>query len=161
RGPVLAASVIFLLLVGGIVGTTLGLLQARESEEHAQEEAVKAGRERDLADKASAKAIEHAEETRRQLANSHVMLADAAWREGAAALAQDRLDEVPVDLRCWEWHYLKRISAGSLFTLIGHTYWVNSVCFSPDGQRLATASGDQTVKVWDARTGQELLTIKG
>jgi serine/threonine protein kinase len=29
RGPVLAASIIFLLLIGGIVGTTIGLVQAR------------------------------------------------------------------------------------------------------------------------------------
>jgi WD40 repeat protein/tetratricopeptide (TPR) repeat protein len=35
------------------------------------------------------------------------------------------------------------------------------VCFSPDGTRLATASYDKTVKVWDAQTGQEALTLKG
>ena len=35
------------------------------------------------------------------------------------------------------------------------------MAFSPDGQRLATAGYDRTVKVWDAATGQETLTLKG
>src|SRR5262249_40460727 len=32
---------------------------------------------------------------------------------------------------------------------------------SPDGQRLASASSDQTVKLWETATGKELLTLKG
>jgi WD40 repeat protein len=35
------------------------------------------------------------------------------------------------------------------------------VSFSPDGKRLVSASDDKTVKVWDAQTGQEALTLKG
>jgi WD40 repeat protein len=35
-------------------------------------------------------------------------------------------------------------------TLRGHSNFVDGVVFSPDGERLATASGDQAAKVWDA-----------
>ncbi len=40
-------------------------------------------------------------------------------------------------------------AADELLTLEGHTNRVHSVVFSPDGKRLATASSDKSVKVWD------------
>lgn len=45
--------------------------------------------------------------------------------------------------------------------LRGHEGQVNSVVFSPDGSKLATASADKTVRVWDVRTGATLLTLRG
>ena len=48
-----------------------------------------------------------------------------------------------------------------ILTLKGHTGWVNSVAFSPDGQRIVSGSYDNTIKVWDATTGEETFTLKG
>jgi WD40 repeat protein len=48
-----------------------------------------------------------------------------------------------------------------LQTLEGHSGSVNSVAFSPDSTRLASASRDSTVKIWDAHSGACLQTLKG
>jgi WD40 repeat protein len=42
--------------------------------------------------------------------------------------------------------------------LVKHTGGVESVCFSPDGKRLASGSYDGTVIVWNADTGTILAT---
>ena len=36
---------------------------------------------------------------------------------------------------------------------------MNDAVFSPDGRRLATASVDQTIRIWDLATGQEILKL--
>jgi len=43
----------------------------------------------------------------------------------------------------------------------GHTQLVAKVAFSPDGKSVLTGSGDKTARLWDARTGQELLQFIG
>jgi eukaryotic-like serine/threonine-protein kinase len=42
-----------------------------------------------------------------------------------------------------------------------HSHGIASVAWEPDGQRLATGSVDETVKIWDATTGREELTLRG
>jgi WD40 repeat protein len=47
-----------------------------------------------------------------------------------------------------------------LQTLEGHSSQVTSVAFSHDSARLASASWDNTVKIWDARSGACLQTLQ-
>ena len=44
-------------------------------------------------------------------------------------------------------------------TLQGHTTAVMRVAWHPDGDRLASASGDRSVKVWDPITGKLMLSL--
>ncbi|KHG39122.1 WD-40 repeat-containing serine/threonine protein kinase, partial [Aphanizomenon flos-aquae 2012/KM1/D3] len=46
-------------------------------------------------------------------------------------------------------------------TLKGHSSSVNSVAYSPDGQTLASASVDKTIKLWNVKTGNLLQTLEG
>jgi WD40 repeat protein len=45
--------------------------------------------------------------------------------------------------------------------LSGHTDWVCSVAFAPDGQLLASGSDDKTIKLWEVASGWELRTLSG
>jgi len=45
--------------------------------------------------------------------------------------------------------------------LTGHSAELRPVAFSSDGKFLATGSGDNTAKIWDVETGQEVLTLPG
>ena len=53
------------------------------------------------------------------------------------------------------------LSKMPLRRLTGHSGAVLSVCYSPDGTRLASAGDDRTVRVWRASTGEHLHTLKG
>ena len=44
---------------------------------------------------------------------------------------------------------------------IGHTDFVNTALFSPDGTKVLTASDDHTAKIWDATSGVLLADLKG
>ncbi|MGD8753658.1 MAG: hypothetical protein PVG14_19675, partial [Anaerolineales bacterium] len=46
-----------------------------------------------------------------------------------------------------------------LLVLRGHARQITLGTWSPDGRRIASVSSDGTTRVWDAETGDELLTL--
>ncbi|MEN9255168.1 MAG: hypothetical protein Q6K26_09845, partial [Gloeomargarita sp. SZTDM-1c_bins_89] len=44
-------------------------------------------------------------------------------------------------------------------TLTGHTGYINTVVFTPDGRYLLSASEDKTIRVWEVTTGQAVRTL--
>jgi WD40 repeat protein/TPR repeat protein/tRNA A-37 threonylcarbamoyl transferase component Bud32 len=54
-----------------------------------------------------------------------------------------------------------RAADPQILAITGHTDRVISAGFSPDGQRIVTASDDKTARVWDAVTGREIMRLSG
>jgi WD40 repeat protein/serine/threonine protein kinase len=179
KGPVIAASLVLLALVAGIVGTTLGLFEAWHQEKIARGETA----EKEKARQAAALRVEERDEALTQkalrvkerdrandelthrLGVSTMVLANDAYDIRDFRLSAERLAKVPVQQRGWEWRHLQRQLHGGIFTLYGHKSAVTSVAFSPDGTRIVTADANHLepaeVKVWDARTGMYLFDLKG
>jgi WD40 repeat protein/serine/threonine protein kinase len=149
RNPAVATLLTTLVCVGvaGFVGVAL---KWREAETARQEATLRASAEAD--------ARRQVEVT---LYSNRIALAERELTTGNFGRARDLLAECPGDQRHWEWDYLNRLCHLRLKHYRGHLATVRCAAFSPDGKTLVTASLDKTAKVWDAATGEELLTFNG
>ena len=94
--------------------------------------------------------------------------ADELAKKSDTALAAGRLAQASEAIRQarWQLPYQPLSVPEHVSRIIGnlrlrHSREINAVAFSPDGSKLATASTDGTVKIWDLGNGHELLSYTG
>jgi WD40 repeat protein len=100
------------------------------------------------------------------------LLVDAArqrLKDANVASAQGIILEVLTSPRFAQGHTSAAISTfqevraadSQIAVLYGHTDFVYSIFYSPDGTHILTASKDKTARIWDAATGTSLAVLSG
>jgi WD40 repeat protein len=56
---------------------------------------------------------------------------------------------------------LRNLKYGRYPDFIGHSSFIWSIAFSPDGKYLASGSADNTVKLWSLESQKEVTTLQG
>jgi len=149
------------IVLGLVISTAMYFRaeQARKSEVIARSQAQNAEK---VAQEQKNIAETKAEDLRRSLYANSIQLADASYREGNIRRVRELLATCPNDLRGWEWNRLNYIHDESIRSLNTHHDFLKATILSSNGSRIITAGfNDNTIKVWDLATGDELMTLRG
>ncbi|MEM7475594.1 MAG: LpqB family beta-propeller domain-containing protein [Planctomycetota bacterium] len=176
RGGFFAATAFLAFLIVSLVFSTTMWYRAGKAEARAVKAEKSALSEKDRAIKAEKRAREALDEVRiqRDLAaknarfatvstvEARFQLANARWDEGRVSEARRLLTEIPEEFRKnFEWHFCNRQFHGSDTTLYGHSDHVTSAAFSQNGIYIASGSDDNTVRLWNATTGEQQRVLRG
>ena len=91
-----------------------------------------------------------------------IQVAHQEWREGNIAKARALMAGTKPELRGWEYHYLHRLCNGELLSFQPHASVLHWAAYNSTGTQIVTAGFGKTgsVRVWDAKSGAERLTLK-
>jgi WD40 repeat protein len=161
RRPAIAAllATVLVVSIAGVSGIAWQWRQAVDARQGLRAALLVAHRNEDEA--------KRSEDHARHLAYAAKLnLAQRDWQDGNTAGVLRHLEQTgpelgKSDLRGFEWHYLERLCRGQGVNLLGHEDVIASVSYSPDGRRLASASWDGIIKIWDAATGHVIRTLTG
>jgi WD40 repeat protein/serine/threonine protein kinase len=163
-GALTAASLALgvVLAIGGLV--TAVLVQAASTAEvKAEQTQTKAALDREK--QVNDDLVKSLDREVRAKYRQNVQLADRELADGNVGRAEELLEDCPVALRGWEWHYLKRRHYREPVAFRGHTDWISGVAFSPDGTRAVSGSAISLligeITVWDTATGKTIRTLPG
>jgi WD40 repeat protein/serine/threonine protein kinase len=152
RRPALAA--LFAVIALATVALTTGAIWSNAQ--------LRAAKERET--QRALEAEERERIGRRHLYAAHLSLARQAWERGHANQVRTLLQrELPVagreDLRGFEWYYFWNLVQRERRSWVGHRRAVIGIVFDPKARFVATASFDQSIKLWNPDTGELLRTI--
>jgi WD40 repeat protein/serine/threonine protein kinase len=166
RGQVIAVGLVLVALVGGVVGTTIGLLAATA--------ATRKERDANIASQAARTEAENAAEAeraakidaQRQQVRAEWLLYASQLALVQRELAADNVDAAAAvlkstrrDFRNWEYDYLQTQFESN--EIVCNALSIDAV--SRDGRRLASSDyrlGKWGVTVWDTETGKLLASLK-
>ncbi len=181
RNPVvalLATTASILLLVLGVGGTAVAIREAREVEYVRgllTKNETLLGQTNTLlkrAEDGERAAETEAREAQRQthiakrfLYAADMQLAHAAWKDQMpwhvhARLEGHRPQENEIDLRGWEWYFLRGLLHGDRFTFREHDALIYGLAWSPDGQKIASADQDGILKIWRLHEPKDCVTVE-
>jgi WD40 repeat protein/serine/threonine protein kinase len=155
-----ATAAVILVLALGVLASTRQAVRARKAERAATQEQQKTGKALAAETRARAALEETVERERREAYFHHITLAHRELSVDNLGQALQLLKECPSDLRGWEWDYLSRYCRIEPVVLQGPAE-VSAVSFHADGERVAAAGGDGTIRIWDLASGQVLQTLRG
>jgi WD40 repeat protein/serine/threonine protein kinase len=156
-----AIVVAVVLAVGSLVGAVKVLADDKKQTQEALDREILAREEKE---KALQSEIQARKDLELGLYFQRIASVERELATGNIARAVELLDECPLHLRGWEWHYLKRARYHPPLVFRGHGSGAMGVAFSPDGKRVASTSATLfnalgEIKIWDRQTGRVIHTL--